>query len=325
MSAVQAFPRPGLNDPLGSTEVWGPTLQPQREPGPISPAVSLGPGSPAPSSLSHFEAPLPPLPLRLRPKVLLTIPVHNEVRFIRTTIEALDLTLSQSGIDYVLSVAEDGSIDGTKDILRRLRQDMPDLVLRMEPEKLGRGKALRDFWQDMEADFYAFCDTDLATDPDTLVSLLRRALSGNDIVVGSRYAEGAIVRRPPVRAWVSRIYNWYVRKTFRDGILDHQCGLKIFSRKVVDELLNASKEDSWFWDTEILVRARQQGYHVEEVPVAWVEKKAKRTSYRRLFSDIGLHGSGLLRLKGDLSSTPSAPARAPHAEEALPAEALHGS
>lgn len=293
MSAAQTFPPPGLPESLEpGTHDWAHSLQATKL---FVPARQMEAPRPPVSTLDHA---VPPPPVPFRPKLLLTIPVHNEARFIRTTVELVDLALSQSGIDYVLAIAEDGSTDGTKEILRRLKQEMPELLLRMEPEKLGRGKALRQIWKDVPADFYAFCDTDLATDAETLVSLVRRALSGNEIVVGSRYAEGAVVQRPPLRAWVSRVYNWYVRNSFRDGILDHQCGLKIFSRRVVDELLDRTQEDSWFWDTEILVLARRHGFAVDEVAVPWVEKKTRRTSYRRLISDIGLHGAGLLRLKG---------------------------
>lgn len=244
----------------------------------------------------------PPFYGRSRPKVLLTIPVYNEVRFLRTTVEALDLALSRSGINYILGIAEDGSTDGTKEILPRLKQEMPELEIRSDPCKLGRGKALRQFWAGFDADFYAFCDTDLATDPDTLVNILHKAIDGENIVVGSRYAAGAVVERPLLRELVSRMYNWYVRHTFRDGVLDHQCGLKVFSKKAVQELVWHTREDSWFWDTEVLVLARKRGYRVAEVPVPWVEKKTSRTSLRRLFSDMDLHGMGILRLKSELGS-----------------------
>lgn len=258
--------------------------------------------TPPASAAMGWPSIAPPPFGKLGPKVLLTIPVYNEVRFVRSTVEALDLALASSGINYTLSVAEDGSTDGTKEVLSRLKMEIPDLVVRMVPQKLGRGKALRQFWAGFDMDFYAFCDTDLATDPETLVAILRKAIAGENIVVGSRYVPGAVVDRPPMRSLVSRVYNWYVRNTFRDRIQDHQCGLKVFSRKALRELVWDTHEDSWFWDTEVLVLAKHRGYEVAEVPVEWVERKSRHTSLRRLLSDVNLHGLGLLRLKASLES-----------------------
>ena len=255
----------------------------------------------SPATVEHHPFPTDsPQPRVAGPKVILALPVYNEFRFIRKAAESLHLALSMAGVNYILGIAEDGSTDGTKEILSQLKGEIPTLEIRSDPSKLGRGKALRQFWAQFDADYYAFCDTDLATDPETIVNLIQRAMAGEDIVVGSRYAKGARVDRPPLRWMVSWVYNWIVRRAFRDGIMDHQCGLKIFSHKAADELVWDTREDSWFWDTEVLVLARERGLSVSEVPVPWVEKKARRTNIRRLLADLNLHGRGILRLKKNL-------------------------
>jgi len=59
---------------------------------------------------------------------------------------------------------------------------------------------------------------------------------------------------------------------FLDGIHDHQCGFKTMSRGVAEVVLNNSKSDGYFFDTEMIVRCKKLGYPVVEVPVRWAER-----------------------------------------------------
>ncbi len=231
------------------------------------------------------------------PRTLLTLPVRNEAARLTETLEKVDRAFQAAGIDYCLSVAEDGSTDGTPDLLGKLSHRWPDLLVQSDPRPLGRGLALRRLWSRTPADIYCFIDTDLPTDPEALVEAVRMVWGGAPIVVGSRYAPGARTTRPPLRSAVSKAYNRMLRAGFGDRIYDHQCGLKVFSHAAIDRLLPYSKEDSWFWDTEILVLALHAGVPVVELPVTWVERRTSRTRLLRLLSDIYLHGTGIVRLR----------------------------
>ncbi|EQD53651.1 glycosyl transferase family 2, partial [mine drainage metagenome] len=159
----------------------------------------------------------------------------------------------------------------------------------------------RNHWKDLSYDIYAFCDADLATGPDSVISAVRLVQAGYGLVIGSRYVDGAVVRRPPARKFVSRLYNRLLRLIFQDEVYDHQCGLKAFSSGALAAVLPASTEDSWFWDTEVILIAKKLAIKTIEMPVYWREAKAQRTHLKRLLKDIFLHGTGILRLKGDLN------------------------
>ncbi|EQD46490.1 glycosyl transferase family 2, partial [mine drainage metagenome] len=165
----------------------------------------------------------------LRPEVLVTLPVRDEASRLVESLRVLARALDGAGFRYRLSIAEDGSTDGTKELLDQLPALFPGLVVQQHTDSLGRGKALRMLWSEVEADVYCFTDTDLATGPNAVVDAIRHVLDGEDIVVGSRYAPGAEVHRPPLREVVSKVYNGLLRFTFREPIRDHQCGLKVFS------------------------------------------------------------------------------------------------
>jgi glycosyltransferase involved in cell wall biosynthesis len=242
--------------------------------------------------------PAPPPPVRgARVGVLVTIPVRNEVDRLVDTLRQLDAAFRAADMDFQLSVAEDGSTDGTKELLSELHREFPGLIVQAEPTPLGRGRALRQLWSKVEADVYCFTDTDLAAGPESLVATVRAVQAGHPIAIGSRYAPGAEFHRPPLRAIVSRGYNQFLRSAFHEKIRDHQCGLKAFGHDALRCLLPITKEDSWFWDSEILIVALRNRIPVLEMPVDWTEKKVSRTHWQRLASDIMLHGVGILRLK----------------------------
>jgi len=232
------------------------------------------------------------------PDVLVTVPVRNEQGLLSQTVESLWQSLQRSGIAYRLSISEDGSTDGTPSLLPRLEAMYPELLTSHDDERRGRGYALRHLWELVPAEIYAFTDADLPAGPEALTRVIQAVRDGADVATASRYCPGARVTRPPLRSTVSRAYNWFVRTKFGDGIYDHQCGIKAFSRRAVDLIVRESREDSWFWDTEVMVLAKMSGLKVVEIPVDWKETRHSRTSLRRLSSDLRLHGFGLFRLMG---------------------------
>jgi glycosyltransferase involved in cell wall biosynthesis len=232
--------------------------------------------------------------------ILVTVPVHNEAALLYRTIHELARGLDASGLDYRLSIAEDGSSDGTLEVVKQLRSEFPGLIAFTNVARHGRGWALRQIWTVVDADIYAFVDADLSAGPEALINVISAVRQGADVATGSRYCEGAVVHRPPLRDLVSGSYNQIVRTIFGDTIRDHQCGLKAFSREAKTRILAMTREDSWAWDTEAMVVAELAGMRVAEVPVDWRERRVARTPIRRLLSDVYLHGASLLRLKSGL-------------------------
>lgn len=280
-------------------------------PGNDSRLPPLTTSEPAKTSAIHETGPPP----TGRTHLLMTLPVYNEVERLTEAVREVAAALDVAEVDYRLAIAEDGSTDGTKALIARLCQEFPSMIVQMLAEKRGRGYALRSLWSKVDADIYAFSDVDLATGTDSLLRAIQLAGKGIPVVTGSRYVPGAVVNRPPLRYFVSQQYNRLTRLWFGDNLQDHQCGLKVFTREALGILLPMTTEDSWFWDTEVLVRARQFGIEVKEIPVNWSEKKDGKTRLSRLVSDVILHGTGLLRLKarmtasgahlsGDLARTP---------------------
>jgi glycosyltransferase involved in cell wall biosynthesis len=198
--------------------------------------------------------------------------------------------------DVRILVADDGSTDQTFEILTSLVSYYPQLVVSAVTPNMGRGRLIRQMWSMVTADVYVYMDSDLATDLDYLPSLIASIEEGWDIATGSRYMRTSRLRRPFLRYLVSRMYNRLVNVLFRESISDHQCGFKALSKRAVKILLPICLDQKWFWDTEVLVLGRKLGLTIRELPIAWVEKKSKRTPLRRLLRDIAVIAPSLFSL-----------------------------
>jgi len=198
--------------------------------------------------------------------------------------------------NFILLIAEDGS--NSSEMVGRLMQRFQNIVYIQHDQRLGRGKALREAWTNVEGDVYAYLDVDLATDLLKFEAYRQLIDQQNkyDLVTGSRYLRGSETNRPRLRRRSSVIYNSLIRLAFRTGVRDHQCGFKSFSRRLVRTLSVEAKSDSWFWDTEVIVIAKRLGFKILEIPVHWTERKGKRTPLARLARDVWLHGSGMCAL-----------------------------
>ena len=107
--------------------------------------------------------------------------------------------------------------------------------------------------------------------------------AGDDaLVIASRRMPGSEVERSRSRKLVTAAYAWLTDAALGLGVRDAQCGCKILSRRVRDEVLPAVADDGFFFDTELLARAKASGFRIVEVPVRWTERRTGRGSSVRI-------------------------------------------
>jgi len=123
----------------------------------------------------------------------------------------------------------------------------------------------------------AYMDVDLSTDLRALLPLIAPLLSGHSqLAIGSRLARGSKVARGAKREVISRAYNLILRAVLRAKFTDAQCGFKAVRADVLEELLAHVHDESWFFDTELLVLAQRHGMRIHEVAVDWVDDPDSR-------------------------------------------------
>ena len=168
---------------------------------------------------------------------LIVIPTYNEIDNISAMIDkifSLDL-------EFDLLVIDDGSPDGTAEVVKRRQAEFPSRLHLIQREgKLGLGTAyLRAFRWALERDYdYVFeLDCDFSHNPDDLARLYAAAIDGNDVVVGSRYIKGVnVVNWPMSRLLMSYFASKYVRLITRMPVKDATAGFVCYSRKALETI-----------------------------------------------------------------------------------------
>jgi dolichyl-phosphate beta-glucosyltransferase len=123
-----------------------------------------------------------------------------------------------------------------------------------------------------------FADADLSMDLDQLP---RFFAAGGDVTIASREAPGAQrIGEPWSRHLIGRAFNMVVRLFAVPGVHDTQCGYKLFSAQVVQELFPIARLNGFAFDVELLYLARHAGMEIREVPVTWVHRPGSRVRIR---------------------------------------------
>ncbi len=208
-----------------------------------------------------------------RPTVDVVIPCYNEVTVLRGSVErTVALFALHPRYDWRLTIADNGSNDGTGELAKALEAEYPQVHALLLTIK-GRGLALREAWAGSGADVVAYMDVDLSTDLEQLPDLIGMVADGGcDVAIGTRLARGSKTKRSIKREITSRGYVFLIRATFpRLRISDAQCGFKAMNRKAAMDLVPRIENRMWFFDTELLILAQRHGYRICEMPVRWDE------------------------------------------------------
>jgi putative flippase GtrA len=219
------------------------------------------------------------------PVLEVVVPVHNEELALPRAVADLTEFLDTLPWTWRVTIADNASTDGTPLIAHRLsHQDHRVSVCRLEDK--GRGRALKRVWESSDADVLVYMDVDLSTNLNALLPLVAPLISGHsDLAIGSRLTRGSRVVRGPRRELVSRTYNTILRGTLGARFSDAQCGFKAIRRDVARVLLPMVQDDTWFFDTELLVLAERSGLRIHEVPVDWVDDPDSRVDVLRTALD----------------------------------------
>jgi glycosyltransferase involved in cell wall biosynthesis len=210
----------------------------------------------------------------------IVVPVHNEAHLVADSVRRLHAHLT-GWPSWRITIAENGSTDGTLAEARRLADELPGVRV-VSAEGAGRGLALRTAWSSSEASIVAYTDVDLSTGLDALEELVGELRSGRaDIAIGSRLAPESRIVRGFKREVISRCYNALLRVVLGTSFGDAQCGFKALRTDVAASLLPEVEDNGWFFDTELLVLAALEGLRIHEVPVDWVDDPDSRVRILR--------------------------------------------
>ncbi|MDR1170778.1 MAG: polyprenol monophosphomannose synthase [Prevotellaceae bacterium] len=206
---------------------------------------------------------------------LVIIPTYNEKENIRAIIEKV-FSLEK---DFEILIIDDGSPDGTADIVRELMKNCPDSLYILERKgKLGLGTAyITGFKYAIEHKYdYIFeMDADFSHNPEDLLNLYEACCNGADVAIGSRYISGVnVVNWPIGRVIMSYYASSYVRLVTGMKIKDATAGFKCYKFEALNAInLDKIKMKGYGFQIEMKYTAWKLGFNIVEVPIIFVDRK----------------------------------------------------
>jgi len=232
---------------------------------------------------------------------LVILPTFNE----RENLPVVVDRITALGLDVEVLVIDDSSPDGTGDVADDLARRLDVLRVVHRPAQSGLGTAIVRGLKDAIDNGYEYAvvmDADLSHLPEDLPALLEAAESC-DVAVGSRYtAGGRIVGWPASRKAASFLTNLFARVALGLPLADATGGYRVYRTSALRRLdLDGAISRDYSIQEELLLRCRQKGLHLREVPITFVDRErgASKASFSVAFrSAATLAYLALLRLKG---------------------------
>ncbi|MFZ1947192.1 MAG: dolichyl-phosphate beta-glucosyltransferase [bacterium] len=209
--------------------------------------------------------------------VSIVVPAYNEAGRIGESLRRIAGYADAKGLSVEIIVVDDGSADGTAEVVDGLAARDHRVRLVRNLTNLGKGGAVRRGVKASVGEWVLFSDADLSTPIEELEKLVPW-LQSNDLVIASRSAPGAdvMVHQPRYRELMGRAFNLVVRALLVRGMIDTQCGFKLMTRRAADQIFARQRIDSFSFDVEMILVAKRLGMAVKEVPVRWVNSPASR-------------------------------------------------
>jgi dolichol-phosphate mannosyltransferase len=212
---------------------------------------------------------------------LVIVPTYNEAENI---VALLDRVIALPlGLEVL--VVDDGSPDGTSNLVRDRMANEPRIHLLTRPGKMGLGSAyLAGFRYALEhgAEYIFEMDADFSHDPDSLTDFVREA-QDVDIVLGSRYLHGVtVVNWPLQRLILSYCANQYTRFVTGLPVKDATGGFKCFRRKALESIrLDRVQSDGYAFQIELSFKCWKKGCTIKEIPIWFVDRRAGTSKMTR--------------------------------------------
>lgn len=201
-------------------------------------------------------------------KISLIIPAYNEENRIINTMDRVFKFMDKNFNDYEVIVVDDGSTDGTVEILRDYKSS--NLKIVVQPQNMGKGFAVKTGMLMAKGSYCFFMDADLPYRLDSIIEAIDVFKKTNShLVIGSRdlFVGDSDTPYPFYRKFMSKMFSLFINTILNLKISDTQCGFKGFTNYAAKDIFPPITINGFGFDFEMLYIARKYKMSIECIPV----------------------------------------------------------
>ena len=208
----------------------------------------------------------------------IVIPAYNEGQRLAASLDAILRFIAQQRWQAEVLVVNDGSRDGTAEIVQECARRDARVRLIENPGNRGKGYSVRNGMTQARGDVLLFTDADLSSPIAEATKLFAALEAGADVAIGSRWLDPATQteRQSLFRQLAGRSFNVLLRLILGLRYKDTQCGFKAFTARAARQIFPRQHIERWGFDPEVLFLARKLGLEVREVPVEWAHDERSK-------------------------------------------------
>nr|CAG4643423.1 EOG090X0B9X [Ilyocryptus agilis] len=209
-------------------------------------------------------------------KYTILLPTYNERENLPIIVWLIVKSFNESGYDFEVIIIDDGSPDGTLEVAKQLQGIYGEkkIVLRPREKKLGLGTAYIHGIKHATGNFIVIMDADLSHHPKFIPQFIAKQKEKDyDLVSGTRYSgDGGVYGWDLKRKIISRGANYVTQVLLRPGASDLTGSFRLYKKSVLEKLVQSCTSKGYVFQMEMVIRARQLGFTIGEVPISFVDR-----------------------------------------------------
>lgn len=212
------------------------------------------------------------------PYLSLIIASYNEGPSLPKSLESVEEVLSDMPYSWEIICIDDKSKDNSLNYLKSFAKHRKNVKVFSHKNNLGRGGTVKQGMLKAKGKVIGYIDIDLEVSPVYIPQFVRAIKKGADVAIANRIYQENIFS---LTRWLaSKSYAFIVRLMLDLHLSDTEAGYKFFSKTKILKTLRKTKDQHWFFDTEILVRSKSNNLVIEQIPVLFLRRSDKKSTVK---------------------------------------------
>jgi glycosyltransferase involved in cell wall biosynthesis len=210
--------------------------------------------------------------------VSIVIACYNDAPHLKKNFRQIVEIMNSTKYSFEIIFIDDKSPDNSKKIIEEIIHENPSLNLRgiFHEKNMGRGRSVSDGITAARGRIAGFLDIDLEVHARYLPAVLLEVDKGADLALARRVFD--LNFHSLARFFFSKGYIRLSSRVLKMKGIDSESGFKFFNKKTMEDVLRSIKDNHWFWDTEVVYKARLANKRITEVPALFMRSPHKKST-----------------------------------------------